>query len=387
MQIVFLSNYFNHHQLYLANELYRLSNEKFIFIETSPMEKERINLGWQITNVPSYVYSYHSLDPHDKKNIDNLIDNADIVILGSAPYNMIKKRLHSKKITFLYWERIYKDSYGAFYKWPYRYFHHFIKYGRYSNLYLLCASAFTAADFAKTHTFVNKAFKWGYFPQAIKYNDVDKLIAKKEKNSLLWVGRLIDWKHPEKALNIAEKLKEEKIPFNLKIIGTGVLQNQIEKEIKRKNLNSSVSLLGSLPPTDVRKFMERSEIFLFTSDRNEGWGAVMNEAMNSACAIVASHSIGSVPFLGIHNDNCLIYQNDDFYDLYEKVHFLLKNNEERKRLGKKAYLTIMNSWNPSIASSRFIEVCKNLLQKQISFETSGPCSKAELLSDNWFQKK
>lgn len=113
----------------------------------------------------------------------------------------------------------------------------------------------------------------------------------------------------------------------------------------------------------------------------------MNEAMNSACAIVASHSIGSVPFLGIHNDNCLIYQNDDFYDLYEKVHFLLKNNEERKRLGKKAYLTIMNSWNPSIASSRFIEVCKNLLQKQISFETSGPCSKAELLSDNWFQKK
>ena len=43
--------------------------------------------------------------------------------------------------------------------------------------------------------------------------------------------------------------------------------------------------------------MEKSEIFLFTSDKGEGWGAVLNESMNSACAVVASHAIGSVPFL------------------------------------------------------------------------------------------
>ena len=33
--------------------------------------------------------------------------------------------------------------------------------------------------------------------------------------------------------------------------------------------------------------MEQADIYLFTSDRNEGWGAVANEAMNSACAMVA----------------------------------------------------------------------------------------------------
>ena len=48
--------------------------------------------------------------------------------------------------------------------------------------------------------------------------------------------------------------------------------------------------MGALKPADVRKEMERADIFLFTSDYKEGWGAVLNEAMNARCAIVAVHS-------------------------------------------------------------------------------------------------
>lgn len=48
--------------------------------------------------------------------------------------------------------------------------------------------------------------------------------------------------------------------------------------------------------SEVRSYMEKADIYLFTSDFNEGWGAVLNESMNSGCAVVASHAIGSVPF-------------------------------------------------------------------------------------------
>jgi glycosyltransferase involved in cell wall biosynthesis len=41
-------------------------------------------------------------------------------------------------------------------------------------------------------------------------------------------------------------------------------------------------------------------VFIFTSDRNEGWGAVLNEAMGSGCAVVAADLIGSVPYLIEH---------------------------------------------------------------------------------------
>jgi hypothetical protein len=36
-----------------------------------------------------------------------------------------------------------------------------------------------------------------------------------------------------------------------------------------------------MPPEEVRVHMEQSNIYLFTSDFGEGWGAVLNEAMNS----------------------------------------------------------------------------------------------------------
>lgn len=62
------------------------------------------------------------------------------------------------------------------------------------------------------------------------------------------------------------------------------------------NLNDYVTFTGPVQSDKVRGFMERAGIFLFTSDRQEGWGAVLNESMNSGCAVVASHAIGSVPF-------------------------------------------------------------------------------------------
>ena len=93
--------------------------------------------------------------------------------------------------------------------------------------------------------------------------------------------------------------------------------------IKKYHLQNCVSLCGSLSPEKVREYMVKSQIFLFTSDYNEGWGAVLNEAMNSACAVIASHAIGSVPFLINNKKNGLIYQNGQMEDLYRKVKVLL----------------------------------------------------------------
>ena len=62
--------------------------------------------------------------------------------------------------------------------------------------------------------------------------------------------------------------------------------------------------------------MEKTGIFLFTSDRQEGWGAVLNEAMNSGCAVVASHLIGAVPFLKKKKKNGLVYSSGDRKTLF-----------------------------------------------------------------------
>lgn len=46
--------------------------------------------------------------------------------------------------------------------------------------------------------------------------------------------------------------------------------------------------------------MRESHIFIFTSDRGEGWGVVLSEAMANGCTVVASNKIGAAPFLVKH---------------------------------------------------------------------------------------
>ena len=46
MKTTFVSNYINHHQIPFCDALYRRLGEDFTFIQTEPMEEERVRMGW-----------------------------------------------------------------------------------------------------------------------------------------------------------------------------------------------------------------------------------------------------------------------------------------------------------------------------------------------------
>ena len=108
--------------------------------------------------------------------------------------------------------------------------------------------------------------------------------------------------------------------------------------------------------------MEKTEVYLFTSDYKEGWGALLNEAMNSGCAVLASHAIGAVPFLLRHGENGVVFESGNLKDMEEKAEMLLKSAEKRKRLGSAAYETILQEWNAEIAADRLVEIAGRLLE-------------------------
>ena len=87
-------------------------------------------------------------------------------------------------------------------------------------MYLLAASGFASADFNKHGVFIDKSYKWGYFPET-KHYDIKQLIGNKVDRTILWCGRLIDLKHPELAIEVAKRLKAEGYQFHLEFIGTG----------------------------------------------------------------------------------------------------------------------------------------------------------------------
>ena len=373
MKVVFVSNYYNHHQSAISEEFCKQTGGHYYFIQTETMSVERKNMGWGQNLLPRFVIESYK-DKETYKRCIDLINSADVVIAGSAPEKMIRKRIRSGKLVFRYSERIYKNK-KKLLQLPLRYIkYHFDNYP-YKNVYMLCASAYAARDYAITGMFKGKTFKWGYFPVVKKYENVENLIDDKTPASILWVARLIEWKHPDVSIRVAKRLKQAGYKFRLSLIGNGELEGKIHELIKSEGVEDCVIMLGAMKPEEVRKYMEQSEIFLFTSDFNEGWGAVLNESMNSACAVVASHAIGSVPFLINDGENGFIYKNGDEDDLFNKVKLLLDNPEDCKQISLKAYKTMTEIWNAENAVKNFIELvhCVNM-GKSTAFGDACPCS-------------
>ena len=375
INIVFVTNYFNHHQAPLAECLDIQSNHHFIFIETEPIAEERKNMGWTNDNAPLYVRRSY-VSERERDECQKLIDTADVVIWGSCPFNMIRSRLKAKKLTFCYSERLFKKGFGPI-AFGGRAIKHWLRHCIYQkNHYLLCASAYARSDYERIGLFRNKAYKWGYFPDLYETKNVEDLISKKKEHSILWAGRMIDWKHPEIPVILAKRLKDDGLDFHLDMIGNGDQKPIVEHLIEEFRLSEYVSLHGSMPPNDVRTHMEAAEIYLFTSDQNEGWGAVVNEAMSSACAVIASDSAGSVRYLIEKDTNGLVYHNSNTEELYRQVVGLLQNRRLCQQLGKQAHYTVANQWSAQNAATRFIALALSLLNGDVQIYTNGPCSKA-----------
>lgn len=371
--VVFLSNFFNHHQKPFSDAMYRALDEGFMFIETIPMTQERINMGWGIDPLPLYVVSSDVLN-RQKKEYKALINQADVVIFGNAPYELVKERIRANKLTFRYSERILKNG-PQQWKYLLRFLRLHWIYPQNKNVYLLCASAYAAEDYSKFFLFKNRSYKWGYFPQTKQYDDIDALIEKKKLNSLVWVARYIEWKHPEIAVALGQRLKEAGYRFELNMIGNGQLLEKTKEMVKQQGLEDVIHIVGAVSPEKVRKYMEQSEIHIFTSDQNEGWGAVLNEAMNSACVPVANRNIGSAPYLIQEGVNGYCYSQVD--ELYDRVKRLLDNPESRKGMAREAYKTITEEWNAETAAERLLLLSGTILRQEKHTIQNGCCSRAE----------
>ena len=393
MKIVFVSNYLSHHQIPFCDAISAIQDIEYFFVSTDVISLERRNLGYRDIEKSYEIRTYNNAEALNRAK--EIINDADVVILGSAPDSYIIPRLKAGKLTFKYAERFYKR--GLSYKnllhaiagaW----LHH----GRFQKypLYMLCASAYTAGDAAVFHNYIGRTYKWGYFPEAKEY-DVDDLMSRKlsvtsgwkhPQVSILWAGRLIGWKHPDVSIELAASLKEKGYSFRMSIIGNGEMEQKLRTMIEQKDLTDCVEMLGAMSPEEVRSHMEKADIYLFTSDFNEGWGAVLNESMNSGCAVIASHAIGSVPFLIQDGENGLIYENGNQQQFEERVESVIKDSEYRKRLGVNAYESVVNEWSADIAAKRFVALSQSLLKKEPADNlfAKGPCSRAVILKNDWY---
>ena len=387
MKIILISNVITPHQIPLCDALSSMSGVQLSFIETWDIDKNTLPIGWRTFDKRSYVINYDFFSKNLQVIAQMLLD-ADTVILGSAPTHLIINRLEQNKLTFIYSERIYKN-FKQILKWPYHLYKFSRIYAPYKNLHLLCASAFSAYDYLSVGCFKDKAYKWGYFTNVDENFNVERSLedvsTSKTVTPLMWCARFLKWKHPELPIKMAFKLKSKGFQFKLDMYGTGPELENMKQLTKALNVGDVVFFKGNLPNIDILQEMRKHAILLFTSDKNEGWGAVANESMGNGCTLVGSSAIGSVPFLLKDMENGCIYKSGDINSLTEKVQFLLQNPDQRKNMAVKGYQTMLELWSPRNAAFSLVQLINDINNGKDSSIEQGPCSKAPIIKNNWFE--
>ena len=361
MLITFVSNYFNHHQRAFCDAMSAIPEVEFTFIQMEEMEEERIRMGWapDVSAFP-YVLKYSGNEERCRK----LMTDSDMTIFGGVDERLAYERQDRGKATLRYSERIYKEG-----QWKFISPKGLIKknrdHTRYKGMpvYLLCAGGYVASDFSLIGAYPDKKYVWGYFPEVISY-DTAQLHSQRIDDGtirLLWCGRMIDWKHPEAALDVCRYLEERGIKCVLDFVGGGELEEHIREEAMKRGVPGLAHFNGFKTPEETREYMRRADIFLFTSDYKEGWGAVLNEAMNSGCAVVASHAIGAVPYMLKHGVNGMVYKSGNSREAGEYAYKLAKDRKLRERLGYNAYDTVAQYWNAGYGAERLYAFIRHIL--------------------------
>jgi len=379
VRVTFVSNYLNRHQIPFCEVMYAKLEGQFRFIQTEPMEKERQDLGWNLDGNYEYVIEYEK----NPEEANQWIEESDAVLIGGTSDRYIQNRLDEGGLVFRIEETIFKNGIKDvlnIHKWNMIYKCHF-RY-RHKPVYMLCASANLEKELKRLHLYKNKIYQWGYFPETKEY-DVDELIQKKYDRlqqtdvvEVVWCARFIWWKHPEYVVALARKWRDSKLPIHVTMIGGGVMYDDVRRTIQSEKLEKYITLSGPIPQEEVRKYMEQAILFLGTSGREEGWGAVLNEAMNSACIPVVNEKMGAAGYLINANENGYPYRTLEecsyriealmqSLPLDTKEEFLenqgkVKQNFDLKQVARYAYCTIENQWNASRAADKLMTILQNL---------------------------
>ena len=388
MKLVFYTNYLNHHQVLVADKLYHLLGDEFRFIATLPRNEKGLKGGLDYSLRPYCILAAES--ENAKEEALRLAREADTCVFGacSQEYAVERANVNPNALSFEMGERWLKHGWltigsPVFRKWAWNYFRYFRK----ANFHKLCCSSFTAGDDIRLHAYKGRHYKWGYFT-CVEENFVETSmqdVSTKGNVRILWCARFLLLKHPELVIQLAVKLKADGYDFAIDMYGDeGHLAShdkvypskKLEELIKKMRVEDVVNLKGSRPNSEILKAMEDGDIFLFTSDHLEGWGAVANESMANGCVLVASDAIGSTGYLVKDRQTGMIFKSCNIESLYESVKFLMDNPEERKRIAEAGRRSMVELWNPENAAKSLLQLIDDINTGKETSIKEGPCSKA-----------
>lgn len=132
--------------------------------------------------------------------------------------------------------------------------------------------------------------------------------------------------------DIIEMCMQKELNVELNIAGEGDCMDQLLSYVSDRHLESSVHILGWIPPTEMEAFWKEQDIYLNISDF-EGMSLAMLEAM--ACgAVPVVTDVSGVSDMIEDGKNGFIVSVDSWQEVADKIEILNGNRELLKRAGE-----------------------------------------------------
>ena len=331
MKLVFHSLYISPHHLSFAREVAkRLGSQNFRYIYVKPLTEERLKLGWGESS-----QDWISFAETDESK--TLLEECDVLVSGIRDIDLFERRCKKGLVTVYSNERWFKPIpicgllmpgwIRLFVPWYLR------MAWRYARLlrsempfYYFPISVWAARDMAfmcrwfgkvtferkaggkvwAGHRLLDKFRMCAYFVDSSDRQD-KSMQAKKlgEERTVLWVGRIINVKRVGDIVKAVSLATQKGAKLRLDIYGHGADEQSV-KDLARGADN--VHFYDPVPISDVRKIMREHDIYVLASNAIEGWGAVINEAMEEGIRAVGTFEAGASSTL--LPDNCLYHAGD-----------------------------------------------------------------------------
>jgi colanic acid/amylovoran biosynthesis glycosyltransferase len=174
------------------------------------------------------------------------------------------------------------------------------------------------------------------------------------------LGRLVEKKGIDTLVQAGKLLKERGVSFHLEIAGDGPERELLEGLVQDYDLQNQVSFLGSMPHSDVMKWMRNLDSFVLAGkkDRNgdmDGIPVVLMEAMNTGIPVLSTRLSG-IPELVIHKQTGLLSDPENAHQLADNLARLSEDHSLKNQLTTGAKNWIRDEFDQSLNANRLIKI-------------------------------
>lgn len=186
-------------------------------------------------------------------------------------------------------------------------------------------------------------------------NTIESLPPRKaslENTRLISVGRLSKEKGYIDLLKVFKRLSIDYPDWTLDIVGDGSERESIENYIKDNELEDKVKLHGFQGKEYIDKLLNQSSIYLMTS-YTESFGIVLIEAMSHGVPCMAYDSAEGAREIINSGENGYLIKHRNQEAMVKKIEDLIKNKEERIKIGTQARESVKKYTSDVVAEEWF----------------------------------